>query len=106
MGMINCTKHGWQGVELVAPAIKSSVDSGTALPASTKLVTIHYDELEFDRFTEDEHLNQFASCLEPSDSNTFRIKSEEHFDHIYGSFLPVCGLCLRERLEELARKQR
>jgi hypothetical protein len=43
MCLINCTKHSWQGVVLVTPAIQISIDSGTKLPASTKLVTIISD---------------------------------------------------------------
>jgi hypothetical protein len=51
MCLINCTKHSWQGVVLVTPAIQISIDSGTKLPASIKLVTIIYDDIELERFT-------------------------------------------------------
>lgn len=93
MPMMNCAKHGWQGVELVTAAVTELLLArGGPGVREIVLLDLTWDEIEFPLAALGSELPLPGTELKDGALHT---NDEEVFNAVLGTSQPVCARCLR-----------
>lgn len=95
MALINCSKHGFQGAELVSPKLQRMILEDKKYTGKIHPISIKFDDLEFPRYITYEELVETG--LEKNFSDGLVVfDNEQDAERAIGLFVPVCLKCLNE----------
>ncbi len=99
MGLYNCKKHGWNGVESTSPLIAEKIflQKSIDIKKLSKIQMMFLGEVAFEYILDEEYLKTYnlygVNKFEFDDSNVNHVNFHE-------SLRPVCAKCLKEFLLE------